>query len=291
MNSVFDRLAAAENQFIKSQFVVPVISSPFVTVKISGVILSLKIDPPNYRGWGVFKPLDYKCARFVKNATSDQCHDYLKSLPLVRLVVCHKNDDGTWTGIQSGKGSINLVGIIPVTIMPFDGIDDIQLFDTIIVRYTGLTALLEGIDRNRDPIVADTLRTNIANELDPTKIDVKGILPEETEAYRIAFFDVLNNKRDRDEDKISEALQRAGATYRSYIIRGDSYTVEYTINGEQFKSTIDKKTLGVQAAGICLDGTDRVFDLQSLVSVIKEGQRRRLIHHVGLRDNWYEDDE
>lgn len=41
-------------------------------------------------------------------------------------------------------------------------------------------------------------------------------------------------------------------------------------DGEYHSSAISKESLTVISAGICLDGLDRDFDLQSLVGVIEQ---------------------
>ena len=75
---------------------------------------------------------------------------------------------------------------------------------------------------------------------------------------------------------------------QSYLERPDGYTVEYTVDGHAHRSVVDRE-LRVVAAGICLSGGDRNFDLTSLVDVIREGHGGRRIYRVGT--NREHDDE
>jgi hypothetical protein len=79
--------------------------------------------------------------------------------------------------------------------------------------------------------------------------------------------------------------------FRSYQDRGDTYTVEYLVEGNRYTSVVDKRDLTVRAAGICLNGGDRSFDLTSLVHVIREGENRDRIVRVGINREPTEDPE
>lgn len=278
-NALFDKLASEEEKFFDSEFLSPVLRGKMVRVRISGIVVPIQIvRPKDYEGWGVFHPINIKTARRVRDATMAERQEYLNLFPTLRLIVVQRGDQGVF-GIPSNASSkrFKVTGKIPIRLQ-----QEVQIFETVVTRFDGENCWYDRGDSSANLRNAAILRDALINMVDVEKITSSGMTLEEKQAYTTAFIQELENRKDRNEERIKDVLNRAGAQYRSYVERGDVYTVEYTVEGETHTSTVDKKTLGVQSAGICLSGGDRVFDLQSLVGVIREGIHRRAIHRVGL---------
>lgn len=61
----------------------------------------------------------------------------------------------------------------------------------------------------------------------------------------------------------------------------DVFSVEFTVDGNRHIASVEKNSFTIRAAGVCLTGRDREFDLASLVGVLREGERRGRIYRVG----------
>jgi hypothetical protein len=295
MSKVFDKLAEQEEKFLTSEFFSPVIAGRDIRVSIAGVVMRLSVKRPNgrngkYEGWGVFKPRSYKEAVRVRDATLQERQAYLDLFPAARIIVCARDENKVYGVLaNSSDPRFKVTGLIPVHLA-----ENVQLFETIQARFDGSTFWFDRIDMAQNPRASSLLRDALTALLDVEKVNYDGITKDERRAYAIAFLKDAENRKDRNEERIKSALQRAGASYRSYVDRGDSYTVEYTVDGQNHHSVIKKDTLEVQSAGICLSGGDRAFDLQSLVGVIREGIRGRRIVNVGINsepDRDYDDDD
>jgi hypothetical protein len=122
----------------------------------------------------------------------------------------------------------------------------------------------------------------------PDDLKRPGLTAEERTAYGVTYIPrlraQLEAQRDRVEERIRAALIHAGAAFRDYQDRGDVYRVTYEVDGRRHISVVDRKDLSVQAAGICLSGEDRRFDLQSLVGVLREASETGQIAHDGFED-------
>jgi hypothetical protein len=80
--------------------------------------------------------------------------------------------------------------------------------------------------------------------------------------------------RERRWDPIEEVervLVAAGATFRSARMF-DAYGIEvrWSFLGERFVTVVDRQTLNVIDAGICLSGSDRELGLDAMPSVVRE---------------------
>lgn len=276
MTSLFDKLAAAEDKFFESRFLSPVLRGKPIRVRIEGIVMELKVRPQNFEGWGIFGMYGKKTARFVEEPNMKQKAEYLNLYPRFSLIVCQRNDNGV-RGILANRSDtrINVQGQIPVS-LPVE----IQLFDSVDVRFDGVNFWFENKSTHRSPRVAQSMREALIAETEPNDMNIEGSTFEERLAYAIGYDGEIEAKKDRKEERLQKALERGGAVLRGYIERGNTYTVEYEVDGRRLKSVVDSETLSVTSAGICLTDHrtgrkyDTEFDLQSLVSVIREGQRR-----------------
>ncbi len=87
-----NRLAAAEDRFLTSEFLAPVIAGGKVQVRIAGVVCSLSVQPANFEGWGVFRPASYSEATLVRQAKLAERQRYLELFPTVRLILAGRNE-------------------------------------------------------------------------------------------------------------------------------------------------------------------------------------------------------
>jgi hypothetical protein len=273
--SLFDKLAGDEEKFLSSLFLAPVLRHRPVRIRIAGVVLSLKVNRKHYEGWAVCRPESFNVASFVRDASMEERHTYLNLFRPRRLVLCHK-EGRVWFGVPAG----NEQGLYPVALTR-----EVQPFDTVVARYDGATLWFDDQDQRANPRTAPYLREALAELKEPDKLELPGLTRPERDAYSLAYGTALaadkEAKRDREGERVKEAVERAGGTFRGYVDRGEVFTVEYLVNGSPHRSTVRRHDLGVESAGICLSGADRAYDLQSLVAVVSEGERNRRIVRVG----------
>jgi hypothetical protein len=284
IHKLIDKLAAEEDSFLKSEFLCPVVRGKPIQVRISGIIMSMRAVPVNFQGWGVFKPISRLLAKHIREPNMAEKRQYLSLFPTLRLILCRQEKD-LWFGRPAQLDTrFHIAGAVPVHLA-----EEVQMFDTVCVRFDGSVCWYDEVDPRRSPRTAIYLRESLARLFKPTALQMDELSQEEREAYEIAYniaYETSEDaKKNRESEKIKTALVRAGADYRGHIDRGDTYTIEYLVNGSTHRSVVTKDNLSVISAGICLSGHDRDFDLQSLVGVIIEGQKRDHIVRTEGR-NW-----
>lgn len=269
--NTLSRLIDSERDFLRREFLAPVISTN-VKVRMAGVVQEYKISPNTYRGFGVFKPSSYTEARFVRNANIAERQQYLDLFPRLTFIVSSVERKTGMLFIKDGR--FIMEGEIPIQFL-----DNVEVFDIIHVRFDGSYFWFDRKLVKRD---SQVVREQF-NRKEP-KIKIKS---EYQPVYELASRE--RDKREMEEylataeGRIKSHLNRADANLVGYRENAEGFRVEYEVNGERYTSTLNKD-LRVVSAGICLTdhrtGTrhDTNFDLQSLVTVIREGQNRGLIH-------------
>jgi hypothetical protein len=280
VTDALSRLAAAEERFLTCEFLAPVIRGGQVQMRIAGVICSLRIQPTDFTGWGVFRPVSHSEAKLIRQAKMAERQRYLELFPLVRLILVGQHE-GQWLAVLAHRSDsrFQIEGVIPVRL-----VEEAKLFEVIEARFDGSQFWFAGSDPRWDPSMASYLRQEIGRLTPPDQLERPGLTAEERAAYTLKFEISEEARRNREEERLRGALAHAGAELKDFVERQDVYTVSYTVDGHRHVSAVAKKDLSVQVAGICLSGEDANFDLQSLVGVIREAQGGHGFVRVG-QDN------
>ncbi len=280
IHDLLNKMEAAEESFLNAEFLSPVLPGKQVQVRVAGLILKMHVTGKVKPGWAVLKPLSMDKAKIIGKPSLKQIRGYLSLFPAARLLLTARSDRD-WIALPAHRNDTRFQtdGVMRVHL-----VTGAEVFQKIIARFDGNHFWFQEADRRRSPAIAAYLREALIAETPPDLIRKSTLTTEEREAYRIIYKAVEEARRDHVEVRLEDALAHSGATLCSYIERDDAYTVSYSIDGQTHRSTVRKDDLTVLVAGICLDGHDRNFDLQSLVGVIREGAQRGAIHHVD--DEW-----
>lgn len=284
VTDALNRLALAEQRFLASEFLAPVVRGGQVQVRIAGVLCTLRIRPADFEGWGVFRPASHSDAALVRPAKLAERAGYLELFPRVRLILA-ANPEEQWLALMAHRSDsrFRIDGMVPVRL-----VEEAQLFEVIEARFDGTQFWYAGLDSRWDPAMGRYLREQLGLLTPPEKLQRSGLAAEERAAYGLNYWPryeaTEEGRRSREEQRLRSALDHAGAALTSYVERQDVYTVTYEVDGQRHVSAVSKKDLSVQVAGICLSGEDQNFDLQSLVGVIREAQGGGELVRVG-QDN------
>ncbi len=305
VDSLLDRLGDLEEEFLQREFLSPALRGGNVRVRIGKVVCQIRIEPPDFVGWGVFQPTSHRAAKLVRQATMAERRKYLDLFPLVRLIICRRAGN-TWFGSAASFGDkrIQIDGLAPLQLA-----ESVQLFDCVQARFDGVQFWFDEVDRRHNPVTASFMRTELANTTRPDELHRPGLTAEERAAYEVNYWPIVMREALADSEpapgqqqirrrgrrrgemddgeadpqlrRLRESLSHAGAQLVDYLERPDSFRVRYLVGGQQYTSSVDKEDLSVQVAGICLSGEDQKFDLASLVGVLREGDQHGEVLHVG----------
>jgi hypothetical protein len=270
--SAIERLAKAEETFVGSEFLAPVLRGAGVDVRIGDARCRLKVSPADFEGWGVFKAVSFNQATYQRNASMAERRKYRALFPAVRLILVNRDED-EWLAIAANSADTRfaVTGFVPPRF-----VEDAELFETIVTRFDGTQFWFDGVDTRADPAAAAYLRESLQNMVDPRLLSRSGLAAEQRTAYllhhAIRLEEMELEERARPEARLKRALAHAGAELRDFSERPDLYRVSYTVDGQRHTSVVRKDNLSVVTAGICLSGRDNDFDLGSLVGVLREGE-------------------
>jgi hypothetical protein len=121
---LLDRLALAEERFLRSEFLAPALPGGFVHVRIEGVVCRLRLDT-SFHGWGVFRPTSAVGASLVRRANLAEQRRYLDLFPRRRVILCRSfaHHWEAWPAHQ-GDRRFCVPALVPVRL-----VEEAQAFD------------------------------------------------------------------------------------------------------------------------------------------------------------------
>ena len=270
MRKLIEQLANAEQDFIKTQFLAPQVRGGQVRVKLNGMVCTLSPEPRGFEGWGVFQAdADFR-AVLLREATKSQTAEYLSRFPTVRLILVRPLKGGSWLAYPANRGEFRqkFGEVKPVVVRL---VSQARAFQHVVCRWDGQIFWFDKIDRSADPKAPGFMAKALKAFLAPDGLRFSGLTPELREAYSLVLNQFGELRVRCDETRLRRALEMGGGSLEGFVDRGDYWTTQWkTSDGEQYTSAIQKDNLTVMSSGICLDGEDAKFDLQSLVGVVEQ---------------------
>ncbi len=274
IHQLMDQLALQEKALQKQTFLAPCLPGGQIRTRIAGLVYTFDPEPRNREGWGLFRPRNLATATWQKAATPYQIDDYLRLLPALRLHLCLRLKGQTWLAYPMNESDARqrLGECKP---LPIHLVDRGNALETVIAHWDGGAFWYQDLDRRADPQTVEYLHQAMNNNITVDQLRLPGLTPEQRSAYRLALGGLRayqkKHQQRNERTRLQNALEQSGGRLEDFQDRGEFWLVEWrTADGENHHSAIDKRDLTVVSAGICLDGEDRQFDLQSLVGVMEQ---------------------
>lgn len=275
-NQLLQSLISQEQQLTSQIFLAPALPGQPITVRLNNLLYRFD-NSQGYEGWGIFQPTSTKSVKKLEAADPIKVAQYLQLFTTMRLILVYPLRGQTWlaypqypevftrhTQRQPQPVEVHLVTggekLLPIT-----------------ARYDGKLFWYEGRDSRSDIVLYSRLQDLFRRQ--ETEFRLPQITPPMITAYTLAAQQDETFHQDRTEMLLRNAFLQGGGHFISYVDEGPFWRVKWsTSDGTEHNSTLNKD-LSVITAGICLAGTDRTFDVQSLVNVVE--RRHESSSYVG----------
>lgn len=285
--SLRDKFAAKESKLLKEQFMAPYTEGVrSAHVKIDGVVYPFRIVGFKGHGFGIFQPRDGTCARFVREADIEDVRAYLEMLPRLHFILCYETDKG-WIGYpMNSQVAEKTLGLESEAVIK--NVTDCERFDVVVARYDTVNFWFDELFMGSDLQKSSDMRDCFRKGWTPQKMKqglakVKGLSPEDIKAFDLAIKSWHKFQRLSTEQRIKKVLEESGAKLGSYVVRGDNIEVRWKTEKAAYTSLVNKESLDVVSAGICLDPhdgrgpQDNKFHLRDLPYIMRHGENQGLI--------------
>lgn len=262
------------------EFLAPLVHNSRARLRLRGLVYEFTVSNAQ-PGWAVCRVVDAKQAAYVEEALPWQRGDYLAYWPPLRLVLLEPLRHSAWLAVPYNPSDavqrFNLVGPVVVQL-----VEQGQPFERVVGRVEGNTLWYDEPDRRADPAIAEALREALAAERENPGVPNLGA--GEQAAYTLRYNQVAASRASAEsaaeaarvaaaanhtEWQLRHALEVGGARLLGYTITNYGIQVTWERDGQRSVTTVGDD-LTVVAAGVCLSGQERRFDLSSIVGVVRD---------------------
>jgi len=180
IRTLLSQVASAEQNFMETEFLAPVLKGGQVRVRIEGLVLTLRVTGSFEPGWAILKAVSMDRAQILRKPGLQQIRSYLALFPAIRLLLLARADSD-WLAVQAqaGDSRFQIGGPVPVHLAI-----GVEPFERIVARFDGTRFLFQEVDRRRTPAIAAYLREALASGTPPEQLRKPTLTAEEREAYR-----------------------------------------------------------------------------------------------------------
>lgn len=283
INKLLNKLASQERALLETKIFAPYVKNGTnILLRINGTVYKLKTSKFKQDGFGIFRATDANHARRLRAANISEVSEYLQLLPKAEFILIHKHD--RWLAYPANQHSFKQKFNKEPDLLTILMADNVEILDSIEARFDGFNFWYENTKIPENAEIREKLRESIITQEYklPTNLDYS-LLAEEAKSFKFACDFHREANKPPLEKQLNKEFEKVGASVDRYIERGTNVEVQWKDNHTKktYTSVLNKDTFSVVTAGICLSGGDKKFDLQSLVSVCREGEQGHRIVHVG----------
>lgn len=233
------------------------------------------------RDWGFIKA----DGSFIKSASPMEVYDIIKKYKTVHCCFLQKDPENNDCWLVCTKDNVLKLRYV------VDTIDIPAPLTTIVAKSMGGVLAFHTFNyRDMQPENVDkALEMLHSEELTPDK-HITWLHPEQRFAFNILAENEMSNRIPMAERKIQKIMSGEGANLINMKHNKDGYSLSFRYKGK-VRSVRINENLMLQDAGMCLDGHDKEYSLDSFIAVLQYEDRRNEFLPEGRHDRDYDYDD
>ncbi|MBR8827070.1 MAG: hypothetical protein DSM107014_04035 [Gomphosphaeria aponina SAG 52.96 = DSM 107014] len=96
IGKLINQLTSFDKLLNETEFLAPCVAGGLIEISVDDIVYQLTPQPPDFTGWGIFKPLNAKVAELVGKPTLSPITEYLNFLQPFNLQLAYPLQGKTW---------------------------------------------------------------------------------------------------------------------------------------------------------------------------------------------------